>query len=137
MICYVYTIYLYMNTNTCTHVASHTHVWGVSRFIREQCCQHKSDHSLTREAYTCILVLARHLNIGCKVQTWYMFNLCLHDRIILYPIFRKKADIAPLLDVEDMVRMKKPDWKCVFTYVQSFYRKLRDHENNKHTYMQQ
>ena len=66
-----------------------------------------------------------------------MFNLCLHDRIILYPICRKKADIAPLLDVEDMVRMKKPDWKCVFTYVQSFYRKLRDHENNKHTYMQQ
>jgi len=50
---------------------------------------------------------------------------------------RKRADIAPLLDVEDMVRMKKPDWKCVFTYVQSFYRKLRDHENNKHTYMQQ
>ncbi|KAK6191500.1 hypothetical protein SNE40_003173 [Patella caerulea] len=41
------------------------------------------------------------------------------------------ADIAPLLDVEDMVRMKNPDWKCVFTYVQSFYRKLRDHERNK------
>ena len=35
---------------------------------------------------------------------------------------RKLADIAPLLDVEDMVRMKSPDWKCVFTYVQSFYR---------------
>jgi len=34
----------------------------------------------------------------------------------------KLADIAPLLDVEDMVRMKSPDWKCVFTYVQSFYR---------------
>lgn len=44
---------------------------------------------------------------------------------------RKYADIAPLLDVEDMVRMQKPDWKCVFTYVQSFYRKLRDHDNNK------
>ncbi|ESP05079.1 hypothetical protein LOTGIDRAFT_103055 [Lottia gigantea] len=41
------------------------------------------------------------------------------------------ADIAPLLDVEDMVKMKNPDWKCVFTYVQSFYRKLRDHERNK------
>ncbi|XP_035209000.1 smoothelin-like [Stegodyphus dumicola] len=38
----------------------------------------------------------------------------------------EKADIAPLLDVEDMVIMKKPDWKCVFTYVQSFYRKLHD-----------
>ncbi|XP_069135255.1 uncharacterized protein [Argopecten irradians] len=43
----------------------------------------------------------------------------------------KLADIAPLLDVEDMVRMKNPDWKCVFTYVQSFYRKLHNHEANK------
>ncbi|KAL4223475.1 hypothetical protein ACF0H5_016946 [Mactra antiquata] len=43
----------------------------------------------------------------------------------------KYADIAPLLDVEDMVRMQKPDWKCVFTYVQSFYRKLANHERNK------
>ena len=37
---------------------------------------------------------------------------------------RKEADIAPLLDVEDMVRMKTPDWKCVFTYVQGFYRRF-------------
>jgi len=43
----------------------------------------------------------------------------------------KLADIAPLLDVEDMVKMKKPDWKCVFTYVQSFYRKLQKHERNR------
>ncbi|RUS73861.1 hypothetical protein EGW08_018383, partial [Elysia chlorotica] len=43
----------------------------------------------------------------------------------------KEGDIAPLLDVEDMVRMKTPDWKCVFTYVQSLYRNLKDHENNK------
>lgn len=43
----------------------------------------------------------------------------------------KYADIAPLLDVEDMVKMQKPDWKCVFTYVQSFYRKLNSHERNK------
>lgn len=38
--------------------------------------------------------------------------------------YRKLADIAPLLEVEDMVRMKNPDWKCVFTYVQSFYRRF-------------
>ena len=38
----------------------------------------------------------------------------------------EKADIAPLLDPEDMVTMKKPDWKCVFTYVQALYRGLRD-----------
>ena len=36
----------------------------------------------------------------------------------------KLAGISPLLDVEDMVRMKNPDWKCVFTYVQSFYRRF-------------
>merc|ERR1719225_1791118 len=38
----------------------------------------------------------------------------------------KYADICPLLEVDDMVRMKKPDWKCVFTYVQSFYRRFRN-----------
>jgi len=38
---------------------------------------------------------------------------------------REKSDISPLLDVEDMLMMgDKPDWKCVFTYVQSFYRKF-------------
>jgi len=36
------------------------------------------------------------------------------------------AGICPLLDVEDMVMMMKPDWKCVFTYVQSFYRRFRN-----------
>ncbi|XP_054720126.1 smoothelin-like isoform X2 [Uloborus diversus] len=45
---------------------------------------------------------------------------------LAFRIAEEKADIAPLLDVEDMVLMKKPDWKCVFTYVQSFYRKLHD-----------
>ena len=39
---------------------------------------------------------------------------------------RDKAGIAPLLDVEDMVLMIRPDWKCVFTYVQSFYRRFKD-----------
>ncbi len=38
---------------------------------------------------------------------------------------RDKCDIAPLLEVDDMLMMgDKPDWKCVFTYVQSFYRKF-------------
>ncbi|RWS22958.1 hypothetical protein B4U80_09580, partial [Leptotrombidium deliense] len=40
-----------------------------------------------------------------------------------------RADICPLLDVDDMIIMKnKPDWKCVFTYVQSMYRNLRSLE---------
>lgn len=37
----------------------------------------------------------------------------------------------PLLDVDDMVMMKKPDWKCVFTYVQSLYKRLKDEWWNK------
>jgi len=36
------------------------------------------------------------------------------------------ADICPLLDVEDMVMFEKPDWKCVFTYVQTFFRRFRN-----------
>lgn len=42
----------------------------------------------------------------------------------------KKGGIAPLLEVDDMVRMKNPDWKCVFTYIQMFYRRFRNAENN-------
>lgn len=45
---------------------------------------------------------------------------------LAFRVAEEKADCAPLLDVEDMVLMKKPDWKCVFTYVQSLYRKLHD-----------
>nr|XP_014426717.1 smoothelin-like protein 1 [Pelodiscus sinensis] len=36
------------------------------------------------------------------------------------------ADCAPLLEVEDMVRMSVPDSKCVYTYVQELYRSLVD-----------
>ncbi|XP_073984110.1 uncharacterized protein isoform X3 [Rhodnius prolixus] len=38
----------------------------------------------------------------------------------------EEEDIYPLLDVEDMVSMRKPDWKCVFTYVQSVYRRFQN-----------
>ncbi|XP_012731832.2 smoothelin [Fundulus heteroclitus] len=34
------------------------------------------------------------------------------------------AGCAPLLDADDLVRMKEPDWKCVYTYIQEFYRCL-------------
>ncbi|XP_062814406.1 smoothelin isoform X3 [Anolis carolinensis] len=34
------------------------------------------------------------------------------------------AECPQLLDVEDMVRMREPDWKCVYTYLQEFYRCL-------------
>ncbi|XP_028850440.1 smoothelin [Denticeps clupeoides] len=36
----------------------------------------------------------------------------------------KLADCACLLDVDDLVRMPEPDWKCVYTYIQEFYRCL-------------
>uniref|UniRef100_A0A1I8IPA3 Calponin-homology (CH) domain-containing protein n=1 Tax=Macrostomum lignano TaxID=282301 RepID=A0A1I8IPA3_9PLAT len=43
----------------------------------------------------------------------------------------KYAGIAPLLDVEDMVTMATPDWKCVFTYLQMFYKKFRNFNKSK------
>ncbi|XP_071321334.1 smoothelin [Trachinotus anak] len=36
----------------------------------------------------------------------------------------KLAGCPPLLDADDLVRMKEPDWKCVYTYIQEFYRCL-------------
>uniref|UniRef100_A0A6G1RF02 Smoothelin n=1 Tax=Hypotaenidia okinawae TaxID=2861861 RepID=A0A6G1RF02_9GRUI len=42
---------------------------------------------------------------------------------------RTLVDCVPLVEVEDMMIMgKKPDAKCVFTYVQSLYNHLRRHE---------
>ncbi|CAK9298979.1 unnamed protein product [Gordionus sp. m RMFG-2023] len=46
---------------------------------------------------------------------------------IAFKTAEEKADIYPLLEVEDMIEMKDhPDWKCIFTYVQSLYKGLRD-----------
>ena len=53
----------------------------------------------------------------------------MYNNALGYYVFffnREYGDICPLLDVDDMVKMKKPDWKCVFTYVQSFYRRFRN-----------
>ncbi|CAL8277696.1 unnamed protein product [Merluccius merluccius] len=36
----------------------------------------------------------------------------------------KMAGCPPLLDVEDLLHMAEPDWKCVYTYIQEFYRCL-------------
>uniref|UniRef100_A0A8C0ZMK5 Calponin-homology (CH) domain-containing protein n=1 Tax=Castor canadensis TaxID=51338 RepID=A0A8C0ZMK5_CASCN len=45
------------------------------------------------------------------------------------PDWKMLVDCVPLVEVEDMMVMgKKPDPKCVFTYVQSLYNHLRRHE---------
>nr|XP_023682123.1 smoothelin-like protein 1 [Paramormyrops kingsleyae] len=36
------------------------------------------------------------------------------------------ANVPCLLEVDDLVRMEEPDWKCVYTYIQEFYRCLVD-----------
>lgn len=39
---------------------------------------------------------------------------------------RDKAKVYPLLETDDMIKMgDKPDWKCVYTYVQALYRGLK------------
>lgn len=44
---------------------------------------------------------------------------------LAFKVAEIEAGIAPLIDVEDMLLMgNKPDWKCVFCYVQSFYHKM-------------
>ncbi|CAB3261876.1 unnamed protein product [Arctia plantaginis] len=49
-----------------------------------------------------------------------------HNFTLAFKLADEKAGIYPLLDVDDMVAMRKPDWKCVFTYVQSIYRRFKD-----------
>ncbi|XP_067862058.1 smoothelin isoform X2 [Heptranchias perlo] len=47
-----------------------------------------------------------------------------HNFEVAFTMAEKLADCPQLLDVEDMVRMKEPDWKCVYTYIQEYYRCL-------------
>lgn len=47
-----------------------------------------------------------------------------HNFEVAFTMAEKYADCPQLLDVEDMVRMKEPDWKCVYTYIQEYYRSL-------------
>jgi len=49
---------------------------------------------------------------------------------LAFDVAEKLGGVAPLLDVDDMVKMKNPDWKCVFTYVQALYRRFRENPNN-------
>ena len=59
------------------------------------------------------------------IQSCWVWELNL-ERGNHAPNFRDNG-IFPLLEVDDMIMMgDKPDWKCVFTYVQSFYKQFRD-----------
>ncbi|KAM6193583.1 smoothelin isoform 1-T1 [Sarcoramphus papa] len=52
-----------------------------------------------------------------------------HNFEVAFSSAETLADCVPLVEVEDMMIMgKKPDSKCVFTYVQSLYNHLRRHE---------
>ncbi|XP_033121604.1 uncharacterized protein LOC117120681 [Anneissia japonica] len=49
-----------------------------------------------------------------------------HNFDLAFTTAESLANIMPLLDTDDMIMMKDtPDWKCVFTYVQSLYRNLQ------------
>lgn len=58
----------------------------------------------------------------------FLFGVVDKNFVVFFVQNSEKAGIAPLLDVEDMVVMRKPDWKCVFTYVQSIHRRFRNVE---------
>ncbi|XP_068937673.1 smoothelin isoform X3 [Petaurus breviceps papuanus] len=47
-----------------------------------------------------------------------------HNFEVAFSSAETHADCPQLLDTEDMVRMREPDWKCVYTYIQEFYRCL-------------
>ncbi|XP_042522285.1 smoothelin isoform X3 [Dipodomys spectabilis] len=47
-----------------------------------------------------------------------------HNFEVAFSSAETHADCPQLLDTEDMVRLREPDWKCVYTYIQEFYRCL-------------
>ncbi|KAF2898002.1 hypothetical protein ILUMI_08167, partial [Ignelater luminosus] len=51
-----------------------------------------------------------------------------HNFTLAFRVADEKADIVPLLDVDDMVATRKPDWKCVFTYVQTIYARFKNED---------
>ncbi|VDP16797.1 unnamed protein product [Soboliphyme baturini] len=48
---------------------------------------------------------------------------------LAFRVAEENAGIVPLLEVEDMLLMgEKPDYKCIFTYVQSIFIQFRDRD---------
>ncbi|XP_032803294.2 uncharacterized protein LOC116939239 isoform X3 [Petromyzon marinus] len=47
-----------------------------------------------------------------------------HNFDLAFTTAEKQVGCPQLLDTEDMVLLREPDWKCVYTYVQELYRSL-------------
>ncbi|NXW08601.1 SMTL1 protein, partial [Fregetta grallaria] len=47
-----------------------------------------------------------------------------HNFTLAFATAEERAGCAPLLEVEDMVRLPVPDAKCIYTYLQELYRCL-------------
>ncbi|NXL52792.1 SMTL1 protein, partial [Podilymbus podiceps] len=47
-----------------------------------------------------------------------------HNFTLAFATAEERAGCAPLLEVDDMVRLPVPDAKCVYTYLQELYRCL-------------
>jgi len=45
---------------------------------------------------------------------------------LAFDVAQKLGDVGIVLDVDDMVKMKNPDWKCVFTQIQMYYKRFRN-----------
>lgn len=53
---------------------------------------------------------------------WFHVSGFVSEALLSVP--RRLAGCPPLLDPDDLVRMSEPDWKCIYTYIQEFYRCL-------------
>lgn len=112
----------------CTHPSFST------RFFRLPCSDTKGSTTqlYTRFPYCRVsffLLNPRGFAISFRGYFWEVLNFeKKHALLKLWNFFSEKADIAPLLDVEDMMETRRPDWKCVFTYVQSIYRRFKDED---------
>lgn len=63
------------------------------------------------------------MDLVCRSSVTSQPSLFVSRRLSL-SVRRRLAGCPPLLDADDLVRMKEPDWKCVYTYIQEFYRCL-------------
>lgn len=61
--------------------------------------------------------------LSCSSKQSYLSKF-VSSGFVSVSVCRRLAGCPPLLDPDDLIRMKEPDWKCVYTYIQEFYRCL-------------